>query len=122
MTISGNLVEGLEIDSKTGVISGHPKKVGEYKYEIVMKRIQGTSLKSYMGEHRHTMHGFDRCLEALVQACNALAYAHDRGIIHRDVKTQNIMLGQFGETYLLDWGIAIRMDDGRRRHPSGICS
>ena len=80
------------------------------QYEIVMKRIQGTSLKSYMGEHRHTMHGFDRCLEALAHTCNALAYAHDRGIIHRDVKTQNIMLGQFGETYLLDWGIAIQMD------------
>jgi len=39
--ISGNLVEGLEIDSKTGVISGHPKKVGEYKYEIVMKHSDG---------------------------------------------------------------------------------
>jgi len=39
--ISGDLVEGLEIDSKTGIISGHPKKVGEYKYEVVMKHSDG---------------------------------------------------------------------------------
>ena len=39
--ISGNLVEGLEIDSKTGVISGHPKKVGEYKYDVVMQHSDG---------------------------------------------------------------------------------
>jgi len=40
-SISGNLVDGLEIDSKTGVISGHPKKVGEYNYEVVMKHSKG---------------------------------------------------------------------------------
>ena len=39
--ISGNLVEGLEIDSKTGVISGHPKKVGLYTYEVIMKHSDG---------------------------------------------------------------------------------
>jgi ELWxxDGT repeat protein len=39
--ISGNLVEGLNIDSKTGIISGHPEKGGEYKYEVVMKHSKG---------------------------------------------------------------------------------
>jgi predicted flap endonuclease-1-like 5' DNA nuclease len=39
--ISGNLVEGLDIDSKTGIVSGHPEKVGEYRYEIVMKHSKG---------------------------------------------------------------------------------
>jgi hypothetical protein len=39
--ISGNLVEGLNIDSKTGIISGHPEKVGEYKYEVVMNHSKG---------------------------------------------------------------------------------
>ena len=39
--ISGNLVEGLDIDSKTGVISGHPKKVGLYTYEVIMKHSDG---------------------------------------------------------------------------------
>jgi len=44
--ISGNLVEGLDIDSKTGIISGHPEKVGEYTYEVVMKHSKG----KYKGE------------------------------------------------------------------------
>ncbi len=47
-----------------------------------------------------------RRISALADACLALAYAHARGVIHRDVKPENIWLGNFGEVYLLDWGTA----------------
>ncbi|MFK7990502.1 MAG: serine/threonine-protein kinase [Sandaracinaceae bacterium] len=57
-------------------------------------------------------------LRVFVSVCNALAFAHSRGILHRDVKPENVMVGRFGEVYVLDWGIAVALtDDGSGRVP-----
>jgi serine/threonine protein kinase len=45
-------------------------------------------------------------LRRFVDVCNTIAYAHSRGVLHRDIKPGNIMLGPFGETLVLDWGVA----------------
>ncbi|MEE2643332.1 MAG: serine/threonine-protein kinase, partial [Myxococcota bacterium] len=45
-------------------------------------------------------------LKIFQQLCNAVSFAHSRGVIHRDIKPSNVMVGEFGEVQLLDWGIA----------------
>jgi len=54
-------------------------------------------------------------LNAFVGVCNAVAYAHARGVIHRDLKGQNVVLGDFGEVMVLDWGLAKIVGQSEKR-------
>jgi WD40 repeat protein len=53
----------------------------------------------------------ERVVDAILRVCEAVAYAHAQGVIHRDLKPQNVMLGAFGEVVLLDWGLARAIDE-----------
>ncbi|WDQ16642.1 serine/threonine-protein kinase [Rhodopirellula sp. P2] len=84
----------------------------------VMKLLDGVTLSEFIQQHhqsplvrnRKTQYQFGESLEPLLQRfvdiCNAVAYAHQRGIIHRDLKPCNVMISGFGETVVLDWGLA----------------
>ncbi|NNE01416.1 MAG: serine/threonine protein kinase [Pirellulaceae bacterium] len=79
---------------------------------FVMKRISGENffqiLKRIARGDESTIAAYPmtRRLDIIADACQALAYAHARGVIHRDVKPENIWVGNFGEVILLDWGVA----------------
>jgi len=81
-----------------------------------MKCVEGESLADHLapragrGEHRFAL------LEIFLHICQTMAFAHSRGVIHRDLKPRNIMVGIFGEVLIMDWGLAkvIGSDEGSR--------
>jgi len=84
-----------------------------------MKMVKGRSLAQVLDELRQNPKSAEkewslgRLLNIFVNVCNALAYAHSRGVVHRDLKPANIMIGDFGEVYLMDWGLAKVLKLGR---------
>lgn len=75
-----------------------------------MRFIRGDSLqdaiRDYHVEYRGDPIKFRQLLRRFSDVCNAMQYAHDRGVLHRDLKPGNIMLGKYGETMVVDWGLA----------------
>lgn len=80
----------------------------ENRLYFTMKFVEGETLKSVFQEHWQgsTHWTQSRIVDVIIRVCETLAFAHSRGVIHRDLKPANIMVGKFGEAYVMDWGLA----------------
>lgn len=82
-----------------------------------MKLVMGRTLQAILTDLRHevpeVLHDFPltRLLDIFRKACDAIAFAHSKGVLHRDLKPDNIMVGEFGEVMVMDWGLAKRQND-----------
>ena len=70
---------------------------------FAMKRLTGVTLGELL---RAPEPNRPRLLRAFVEVCQAIEFAHTRGVVHRDLKPANIILGDFGDVYVIDWGLA----------------
>ncbi len=74
---------------------------------FTMKLVQGEAFDRWLWRRKPgTIERIEGGIEILLKVCDAVAYAHHRGVVHRDLKPANIMVGDFGQVYLMDWGLA----------------
>ncbi|HEY2368899.1 MAG TPA: serine/threonine-protein kinase, partial [Polyangiaceae bacterium] len=76
------------------------KRIGGHTFEQIIDGLRDANDAIVASYTRRKL------LSAMSQVCLTVAYAHSRGVVHRDLKPSNVMLGDFGEVYVLDWGVA----------------
>ena len=96
-----------------------------------MKKVNGVTLTEYLNRvcDHHYFNTFkpkveqsslNTRLEHFIKICEAVQYAHSKRVIHRDLKPDNVMIGESREVYVMDWGIAYCMDDPENKKPEVI--
>jgi eukaryotic-like serine/threonine-protein kinase len=102
------ILGGLEHPNIPPVYNIVPAEEGDPA--VILKFIDGKTLHELLQSCESPAERVDLAVPILLQICYALAFAHTHGILHRDIKPSNIMVGEFGVIYLLDWGIAMDLN------------
>ena len=95
-----------------GIVSVHELVVDRDGHPcLLMQFVSGrTADREVLAERGKGLAWRTRALEVMLRVCDAVAYAHQRGVLHRDLKPHNVMIGEFGRVYVMDWGSAKVMD------------
>jgi tetratricopeptide (TPR) repeat protein len=86
---------------------------------FTMKLVKGQTLAQLLQQRTNPSQELPRFLGIFQQVCQTLAYAHSKGVIHRDLKPQNVMVGAFGEVQVMDWGLAKVLSGGGSEEQPG---
>ncbi len=123
-TDSGDSLRLLEEAQVTAQLS-HPAVVPVHEVGVradgtayfTMALVEGQSFKEVIAAARNgdPTWTVNRALDALLRVCDAVAFAHSKNVVHRDLKPANVMVGRFGETFVMDWGLARVLDQPDRR-------
>lgn len=95
---------------------------------FTMKLVDGQTLAEMLSGRESNTSDVARFLGIFEKTCQTVAFAHARGVIHRDLKPHNIMIGRFGEVQVMDWGMARHLDNahgnmlGRQASPGSVAS
>jgi eukaryotic-like serine/threonine-protein kinase len=86
---------------------------------FAMKLVRGQSLAERfhrLGPGKLPGVQIEEFIKVMIKVCDAVAFAHSRGVLHLDLKPHNIMVGSHGQVYVMDWGIAVRCERGEDGH------
>jgi len=92
-----------------GIVAVHDLLAPGGRLELVMQRVHGVTMTALFAEiHAQPLilANVLRVCRILIRACEAIGFAHSRGVIHCDLKPDNVMVGEHGEVYVMDWGVA----------------
>jgi eukaryotic-like serine/threonine-protein kinase len=116
--VEASVTAGLQ---HPGIVPVHDwGELGDGRLWFTMKEVRGRTLAELIEDFHAVQHGPDwratddgwtlhRLIDTLRRACEAVAYAHRHGVIHRDIKPLNLMVGELAEVQVMDWGLSARL-------------